>query len=59
VVLDLFGERISTLLPRMPATIRASAQGVNIHDGRLCAATLGRARHTLTISMRCGDNQVG
>jgi hypothetical protein len=50
---------LSKLLPRMPATVRAPAQGVNIHDGRLRAATLDRAHHTLTLSMRCGDNRVG
>jgi hypothetical protein len=47
------------LRSRMPATLRAFAQGINIHDGRVRGIALDRTRARLTISMRCGDNQVG
>lgn len=50
---------VDALLPSMPATVRALADGVNIHDGLLQVIVFDRGRRSLSVMMRCGDLQVG
>jgi len=58
-VFPAYREYLDKLMPEMPATVRALAKGVSLHDGLLRSATLDRGERALTMILRCGDLQVG
>ena len=54
-----YAAHIETLLPKMSATVRALAQSINLHDGRVRKISFDISNRTLIVAMHCGDLQTG
>jgi hypothetical protein len=54
-----FDAHLAHTLPQLPASLRAFAETVDIHDGRIRGVTLDRGAAALRLALRCGDLQQG
>ena len=58
-VYPAYQQHLDTLVPKLPATIRVLAWGINLHDGLIRQVRMNRPAATIAIELRCGDLQVG
>ncbi|HZF10213.1 MAG TPA: hypothetical protein VFE33_15600 [Thermoanaerobaculia bacterium] len=56
---DAYWARIEALKPQLSPAVRKLAVDINLHDGLIRCVTLDRGARILTISLRCGDLQIG
>lgn len=54
-----YEQHLSALLPKMPKSIAALANEVNLHDGLIGEVIVNSKARRVTMELRCGDVQTG
>jgi hypothetical protein len=54
-VVAAYWAHVESLLPRLPATVRALAQGMSLHDGRIRRCLVDSPGSKITLTLRCGE----
>jgi hypothetical protein len=58
-VRDAYWARIEELKPQLSPEVRELATNISLHDGLIRRVALDRAARSFSISLRCGDLQIG
>src|SRR5262249_5892200 len=56
---ELYAAHLRAIRSRLPFRVRRFVDDVNLHDGLIREVVLSDADHTLRITIRAGDQQVG
>jgi len=58
-VIAAYRDHVAAILPRLPATVRALAREIDVHDAKVRRVILDRAARTLRLELRAGDRKMG